>query len=139
MIGLGVMIQALRGDCGGELVAAAVGKTITAVSLDEERNRLRVDTNGAPPFELFDNGQSCCEHRYMKTDDDLGSFIGATLLGVEVADGPAADEHGDQIDCQFLRLKTSTGDLTIANYNSHNGYYGGFWLQAVPAGGNDAA
>ena len=65
----------------------------------------------------------------MHTDDDLSHYIGAKLIGLELRDGPIEDnEYGDPKECQFLLIRTDRGDVTIANYNEHNGYYGGFWI-----------
>jgi len=65
----------------------------------------------------------------MHTDDDLPYFVGAKLVGLELRDGPTdEDKYGDPKECQFLLVKTDKGEITIANYNEHNGYYGGFWI-----------
>lgn len=76
-------------------------------------------------IEFFDNNQSCCEHRYMNTDDCTSLHKGARLISASVSDGPSTD-NGNVLDCQFLIITTNKGFLTIANYNEHNGYYGGF-------------
>jgi hypothetical protein len=83
-------------------------------------------------MQLFDAGQSCCEHRYMRTDDDLKSFIGAELVDAEISNAPdQVDEYGETHEIQFLRVKTSKGLITISNHNEHNGYYGGFAIRAA--------
>jgi len=77
-----------------------------------------------------DDGQSCCERRHMHSDDDLSYFVGADFLYATIKRGPS-EEYGDEGDvreCQFLEIGTSKGAFIIANYNDHNGYYGGFDL-----------
>jgi hypothetical protein len=129
-IGMGVMINALSGTNGAEKVVEALGKTITYVGIEENELRFRFDD--ASELDLFDDGQSCCEHRYMNTDDDLAYFVGAVFQGVRVQDGgyEQDDDYGDCVESQFLLVDTNKGTFTVANYNSHNGYYGGFWIVA---------
>lgn len=82
-------------------------------------------------MKLFDDGQSCCESRWMHTDDKLSDFIGATLQGADMREGPTTDEDGEPKESQFLIVSTSKGQFTAVNYNAHNGYYGGFWIVAA--------
>ncbi|MDC6673798.1 hypothetical protein OEZ80_25875, partial [Leclercia adecarboxylata] len=77
---------------------------------------------------IRDDGQSCCESRYMSTDDDLSSFVGATFLGCEIEDGPHEADDPDH-ETQFLIVSTSLGKFTVVNHNEHNGYYGGFSIR----------
>lgn len=88
---------------------------------------------------IKDVGQSCCESRYMNCDDDLDFYIGSTLLTVELGStlltvelGDSSEEDKDYgyTEIQFLKIGTSKGTFTVANYNEHNGYYGGFWISA---------
>jgi len=104
----------------------AVGKSIKALGIDDDQ--LVFTFIDGSKIALFDDGQSCCEHRWMHTDDDLDDFIGATLRGAEVRDGPtdSSNEYGDLKESQFLIVSTSLGQFTVVNYNEHNGYYGGF-------------
>lgn len=141
MPGMGVMVGMLSGNA--ETVAAhngAVGKEIVSVAMIAVDGRYR--SMGESPgdtmeilfadgtgIHVFDDGQSCCEHRYAVCDDDLTPFVGAKFVGAEVRDGPTEDhEYGDLKECQFLVVNTDRGSFTVANYNEHNGYYGGFWL-----------
>jgi hypothetical protein len=130
-LGLGVTIHALGGDDGSEaLLKGRVGKIITGVYLDAEENRLVFSFKDGLSICLFDAGQSCCEARWMHTDDELSDFAGSTFLGAEVRDGPETEVTGEVKESQFLIVKTSLGEFTVVNYNEHNGYYGGFWLVA---------
>ena len=130
MLGFGVMINALGGNRETvEAVQAAMGKTITALSLTDDQ--LRFEFEDGSRLRLWDNGQSCCESRYMQTDDDLPYYIGAKFVGAEVRDGGSTEsEYGDAHEIQFLVVTTDRGTFSMASHNEHNGYYGGFWITA---------
>jgi hypothetical protein len=72
----------------------------------------------------------------MRTDDNLAEYIGGRLLGAEVKDVPKLigfwkdeGEYGCH-DMQFLEITTSKGSFVMSNHNEHNGYYGGFCIEA---------
>jgi hypothetical protein len=120
------MIKELFG-CGdsAKLYAEAVGKKIESVALVDDALRF-VFTDGTK-IRVRDDGQSCCEHRYMTTDYTLSEFSGADFLGIEIKDAPCVeDECGECHDVQFLEVKTSIGEFVMSSHNEHNGYYGGF-------------
>lgn len=125
--GFGVNIHKLFGDYGGRHVVAATGKIIDSVGLiGDDRISIRfVDGTG---IEFLDDGQSCCEHRYMVCDDDLAAFVGAKFLGAQIKTAPSQDEGYNTPEIQFLELLTDRGPISVANHNEHNGYYGGFAL-----------
>lgn len=129
--GSGVMIRALRGNAtSAAVVQAALGKTIAALSLNSKDNALHFEFTDGSKMRLADEGQSCCERRYMRTDDALSDFVGSVLVRLEVKDGP--DVRADEThNVQFLAVTTSKGVLTMVNHNEHNGYYGGFSLKAA--------
>jgi hypothetical protein len=129
MLGLGVMIQSLGGNKETvEAVKSALGKVIEKVSL--ENNELVFKFTDGSGLKMFDDGQSCCESRYMVTADDLTEYANTTLLDFELKNAPnMEDEYGDH-EVQFLDVKTSNGVFQMANHNEHNGYYGGFWIVA---------
>ena len=103
-----------------------IGKTITELELKDDS--LYFTFADGSKIAMFDNGQSCCEYRYMTTDDDLLYFVGAKLVNVEVLDGPDIDDGHDCHEMQFLHVTTSEGVFTVETHNEHNGYYGGFAL-----------
>lgn len=106
---------------------AAKGKEIKRVLVDTEEDALRILFTDGTGIKIWDDGQSCCESRYMRTDDDLSYFVGATFEGAQTQDGPTeTDEYGEPHETQFLIITTSKGVFTIVNHNEHNGYYGGF-------------
>lgn len=127
--GFGVMIGMLGGN--EETVKAyhdAMGKTISSIELDAEGGWIRFGFTDGTTLTAADEGQSCCEIRYMRTDDDLPHYVGAKLTGLELKEAPnEPDEYGEH-EVQFLEVQTDKGVFTMASHNEHNGYYGGFWI-----------
>ena len=125
-IGIGAMIHHL---CGGSPNSANefYGKMISAVSMTEDE--IVLTFSDGERARIWDNGQSCCENRYMTTDDNIQSLVGQTLVRIETKDGPdTSGERGEEHEIVFVELGTDVGFVTIANHNEHNGYYGGFGL-----------
>lgn len=87
-------------------------------------------------IKIFDDGQSCCERRYMTIEDDLNSLVGFVLTKIEVRDGGSTMDKSTYKDgdIEFLEITTSGGHITIANHNVHNGSYGGFDLVVKEVG-----
>lgn len=129
--GMGVLINMLGGNSETvEAFQASVGKVISSIALTQE-DELHLKFEDGTGLKLWDDGQSCCESRYMRTDDNLDEYIGATFVGGEVKDAPnVSDEEYGEHEVQFLEIQTSKGPLTMASHNEHNGYYGGFYIQA---------
>lgn len=143
-LGMGAMIALMSG--GGDTPRAleeAYGKTIADVRMEEGDSGFYghedEDTYAGLEFafddetalRVWDAGQSCCESRFMTTEDDLGLYAGADLLSIEVRDVQENDLHGEVQEIAFLVVKTSKGEFTVKTYNEHNGYYGGFVIQAM--------
>lgn len=126
--GMGVMIGMLGGNEETvDAFKAAVGKEIA--SLEMKDDELHVGFTDGTAIRIYDDGQSCCESRYMRTDADLSYFVGGTLTGAEVRPAPSIEgEYGEFHEIQFLDVGTSKGVFQMATHNEHNGYYGGFWL-----------
>ncbi|MFA5135621.1 MAG: hypothetical protein WC505_07610 [Patescibacteria group bacterium] len=135
-LGLGTMLSMFSdGGSTARCVKAALGKKIKAIALNADGRSttdcLTVAFTDDTGIKLWDDGQSCCERRYMTCGDDLTAFSGATLMGIEVADGPGTtDKYCQPHDIQFLRVLTSDGVVTVETHNEHNGYYGGFSVKA---------
>lgn len=129
-LGFGVMINMLGGNRESvAAVQAAQGKTITSVALVDDA--LKFEFEDGSRLTLRDDGQSCCESRYMQTDDDLPYYVGAKFLNAEIRDGGSTEsEYGDTHEIQFLVITTDRGTFSMASHNEHNGYYGGFWIVA---------
>lgn len=137
-LGMGVMIQNMMGnEKTVNAIKTSLGKVIKKVWLDEVSvgdciNYLRFELEDGSQLSLYDAGQSCCESRYMRTDDNLDEYAGDVLLDFELKDGTPSNEddsYGEH-EIQFLDVKTNNGVFQMANHNEHNGYYGGFSIQA---------
>ena len=129
MDGMMVNLNRIMGIDNWKAARDSIGKVITALSITEEM--LSLTFADGSTIELFDNGQCCCENRWMHTDDDLPYYVGATFMDIAIADGPEkTEEWGGTEESQFLKVKTSKGEFTVKTYNAHNGYYGGFVLAA---------
>ena len=128
-LGMGVMLGILGGNEETvNSIKSSLNKTIEKVELDGDN--LIISFTDNTTLMIWDGGQSCCESRYMTTDDDLSDFNGATLLDFELKSVDDVDDGYDVHEIQFLDVKTSEGVFTMVNHNEHNGYYGGFWIQA---------
>lgn len=125
MLGMGAMLHALSGGSEND-PERFEGFTITSAQMVDEKVYLKLETTIA----IFDNGQSCCESRYMTTDDDLRSLVGHKLRRIESKPGgelQVVDSYGEH-ETAFVEIGTDVGFVTIVNHNEHNGYYGGFGL-----------
>jgi len=128
---MGVMINYLAGNADSvDAFTSAMNKTITALSLGDD-DALHFAFDDGSKIKLFDDGQSCCESRYMRTDDNLADYVGAQLLGAEIKEAPSVPAKYEEHEVQFLEVRTSKGCFTMASHNEHNGYYGGFSIRAA--------
>ena len=131
-LGLGVLINQLGGNEETvNAVTSSLNKEITSLSLNS--NDLVILFTDNSKLVLWDDGQSCCEERYMNCDDDLTSSKGEILLGFELKDAPNIEEendYGSEHEVQFLEVKTNKSVYSFSNHNEHNGYYGGFSINA---------
>lgn len=124
-LGIGAMLHYLSG--GSEQNADKYyGRTVAAAEMSDERLRITF-TDGAK-IAIWDDGQSCCENRYMRTDDDLSSIVGGKLMRIEAKAGPDEQDDYGEHEQVFVEVATDKGFITICNHNEHNGYYGGFGL-----------
>jgi hypothetical protein len=127
-MGVGAMLHILGGGSANS-ADKYYGRVIASAVLDSEGERLRIGFTDGTIIEIWDDGQSCCESRYMRTDDDVSSLVGGTLIRIEAKDGPEQEgEYGDAHEQVFVEVATDKGFITVANHNEHNGYYGGFGL-----------
>ena len=109
-----------------------------AVSLEEPLWRVWLRKNEGPNdalciemesgvLQVWDDGQSCCERRYATTDDQLDTFAGAKLVGIDIVEMPTEDDKfGEPHEQTFVKIETTAGTITLVTHNEHNGYYGGF-------------
>lgn len=130
MLGIGVMLGQLAGNTETvNCIQSVIGKQIKSIELIEDEIVLKTSEGG---LKLLDDGQSCCEARYMRTDDDLSEFTGAVVNGFELKQAPDQDHEWGTHEVQFLEIATSKGAITFASHNEHNGYYSGFRIVAKP-------
>jgi len=126
-LGIGAMLGWLSGN--EETVKAhlkAQGKIISEIQFSEKALILKFgDETG---IKIWDDGQSCCEYRYMTTNDDLPYFVGSKFLNAELRNAPEYEDDCGVHEVQFLLINTDKGTFTIESHNEHNGYYGGFWI-----------
>lgn len=125
-MGIGTMLHLLAGGSERD-PAEFYGRKIVAAKMKDER--LSLSFNDGQTIDIWDNGQSCCESRYMTCDDEIQSLVGNTLTRIEAKNGP--DKEGLYGSCHeqvFVEVGTDQNFITIVNHNEHNGYYGGFGL-----------
>lgn len=135
-LGIGATLHALGGGSQQD-PAKYYGRKIVAAEIADERLRLKFEDG--VEIEIWDNGQSCCESRYMTTDDDVKTLVGGTLARIEAKEAPAIPQgqYGDEHETVFVEVGTDKGFITVVNHNEHNGYYGGFGLTVTErAAGN---
>lgn len=123
--GIRVMIHGLTG--GTEHGASEYyGRTVTVASLKD--NVFRLSFSDGKTIELTDEGQSCCESRYITTDDTPADLVGKMLRAVEVKGGPDEPAEYGHHDTAFVEISAGDTTVTLVTHVEHNGYYGGFAL-----------
>jgi len=128
--GMGVMFMNLVGNKeSAEAFMSCTLKEIAALDLSEDR--LLFTFADGRRMQITDEGQSCCEERYLHSDDDLSYHVGAKLLTAEISDAPDVETEYGVHEVKFLKVATSKGVFTIETHNFHNGYYGGFAVRAA--------
>lgn len=128
-LGIGVMLQVLGGnESSVKAYVKSLDKEISSLECNEISLIIKFTDNSGISFR--DEGQSCCEHRYMNCDDDLSVYIGSKFLRAELLPVQYDDEEYGAHEIQFLKIETSNGWFKVSNHNSHNGYYGGFAIRA---------
>lgn len=128
-LGMGAMLHVLSGG-SPKSAEDYYGRVIKTAVFNKAGNDVRVTFEDGVTIRIWDDGQSCCESRYMTCDDSLSDLNGKTLLEINVKEGPETrGEYGDDHEIAFLEIKTTDGtSVSFATHNEHNGYYGGFGL-----------
>ena len=126
--GVGVMIHQLSG--GSEQSADKYyGRKIKSAEFKDDKVKLKFDDGVS--ISIYDDGQSCCESRYMTTDDKIESIVGQTLRGITVKSHEDKESDGEHHEVCFLEISTDKDAFVFATHVEHNGYYGGFGLTIV--------
>lgn len=96
-LGIGSMLHQLSGG-SKHSSTEYVGKIIKSISMDGDH--LYINFTDGIKIDIFDDGQSCCEYRYMRTDDDIQSIVGKTIVSILSKDAPnEPDGYGDHESC----------------------------------------
>lgn len=127
MLGMGAMLHALGGG-SPESAETYYGRKITDARLANDEIRLTFDDGVT--IRIWDAGQSCCESRYTRTDDNPADLVGKVLTKIEVKEAPDQEGkwYGDVHEIAFLEIQAGDETVTFSTHNEHNGYYGGFGL-----------
>lgn len=105
------------------------GKKISSVNFSN--NNLKISFDDGKKISIYDDGQSCCEDRYMRSDDDVNFLIGKMLIGITTKEVTASASDCGEHEICFLEIMTNDGCITFLNHNEHNGCYSGFELTIV--------
>lgn len=111
------------------------GATIVDALLSEDQEGLVITLDNDQEIRITGQ-QSCCEQRYMHTEDNLSSLRGQKFMGIRIKKaahplslelGPLqranTDEENSSLMVQFLEIATDGAGLAFAHYNQNNGYY----------------
>ncbi len=123
--GIGATLHYLSGG-SRESAGRYYGRKIVAASMVDDVLAIKFDDGVT--LQLSDQGQSCCEHRYMTCDDDLSKLAGGKLTKIEVREIKKDDTTGEPHEQAFVEIATDDCFITVCTHNEHNGYYGGFGL-----------
>lgn len=118
-----------------------VGKTLTSVTINEDRDRIELETSDGEHY-VFYHRQDCCESVDIESVvGDLQDLLNTPLL---LAEEVVSDTNPEDIQAQianraeddwtfaygddsftwtFYRFQTIKGSVTIRWYGSSNGYY----------------
>lgn len=129
-LGIGAMLHQLGGGSDHN-TDEFYGRRIVSAEIKDDR--LRIGFDDGEHIALWDNGQSCCESRYMTTDDNVADLVGKTLTLIEPKKHEEKDcEYGGSHEMVFIEIqakaRTKVTTVTLVTHNEHNGYYGGFGL-----------
>jgi hypothetical protein len=111
----------------------AIGKVITEARISEDGGdgggSLVLKFEDGSGLEIYDAGQSCCEHRYLTCDDAPQDLVGKPFSGYDIKDADEEDDGSYNIhETAFVEVRAGFDSITLTTHNEHNGYYGGFSL-----------
>ena len=91
------------------------GMEVSAVTVGEEH---AVIMCGEVGVRITDEGQDCCESRYITTDDDPARLIGSRLASITSGEVKEADGMDDEChDIVFVTIRTDTAELVLQSHN----------------------
>lgn len=126
-LGIGAMIHYLGGGSEND-VKLFIGKKVVEAKFSSENDKFYIGFDDGVKISIWDDGQSCCEHRYMTCDDNPKDIVGGELVSVGVKHAPDQEDDWEVHEIAFLEVVTTKGTVQFATHNEHNGYYGGFGL-----------
>lgn len=101
-----------------------IGATISAAKINDERDRVLLDTDQGTFF-LSWNGD-CCAQCYMCHISGSEALIGATILEVHNAEWvELSNEDCEVVESMGTKFRTTKGYVDFETRLEHNGYYGG--------------
>lgn len=124
-LGIGAMMYLLGGG-SPKSASDYYGRTIVDAKVDE--NQLIMKFDDGISIRLWDNGQSCCESRYITCDDNAKDLIGGKLARIECSETVEQPAEYDTHEMVFVEVATDKAHIKLCTHNEHNGYYGGFGL-----------
>jgi len=124
--GITVMLHQIFGGKQEDAAEKYYGKTIKNATIDEEK--IIIEFEDEIKIMITDEGQSCCEHRYISCDDDINRIIGTKLTKIEIKKTEEKEEDYEVHEISFIDIQTDKCFITFCTHNEHNGYYGGFVL-----------
>src|SRR5688572_26528754 len=92
-MGVGALVHMLGGGSRHN-ASEFYGRTVIAAGLSDERLSLTLEDGEI--IQIWDDGQSCCESRYITCDDDLSKIIGGKLVRIETRE---AENQPNPDDC----------------------------------------
>lgn len=124
-LGMGAILHQLGGG-SPKNASDYYGRKIVTASLDNDEIKLGFDDNVT--IRIWDDGQSCCESRYITCDDDIKDLIGKKLTKIEVKNHKEETGEYEEHEMAFVEINAEGSSITFCTHNQHNGYYGGFGL-----------
>lgn len=99
-----------------------LGKTLTAIEVDENKTSIKFATSDGEFYEMF-HSQDCCEQVSIEDiTGDLEDLIGSPIL-VATEVWQTGDSSWGVEEWTFYKLATVKGWVDIRWYGESNGYY----------------
>lgn len=122
-LGLSVMLHMLSGAKQADMTKY-YGKEIKNADINDER--LLIEFEDGVKIKIWDDGQCCCESRYITCDDNVKDLIGGVLTNIEIKESDEKEEDYATHEWTFIEIFTDKCMISFTTHSEHNGYYGGF-------------